>query len=320
MVKNLAYYKDKFETLRVNKNKTRGDAPHKPILLLAIIKLFEKKAIGGNRIYFDEVINDFMTNWQAYVTTDHDPRVALPFSHLPSSGFWKLIPKEGFEFTINLVDLEIIKNIKATVDYAEIDYELSVYFSDPKSRNELKDLLLEKYFPQTKNINPYESGNYDSDLIKEILEESPSEYKNIIFEREKILSPELFQQETVGRNAEFKRVVPRIYGYACCISEMFVTFDGIQMVDACHIVPFSESYNDTISNGIALCPNLHRAFDRGMISIDDNYKVLISNRLKENSSNYSIKEFSNKQILLPENPKYYPSLESLASHRAKFGF
>lgn len=320
MEKDLAYYKKVFEKLKIDRNKVRGDAPHKPVLLLAIIKLFEKNVIGGNRIYFDEIINDFMTNWQAYVTTDHDPRVSLPFSHLPSSGFWKLIPKEGFEFVIDLVDLRIIKNVRATVDYAEIDFELSVFLRDSISRNELKDLLLEKYFPKTKNVNPYKSGNYDSNLEKEILEESPSEYKSIIIEREKILSPELFQQENVGRNAEFKRVVPRIYGYACCISEMSITFDGIQMVDACHIIPFSESYNDTITNGVALCPNLHRAFDRGIIAIDDNYKVLISNRLKENNSAYSIKEFTNKQILLPENPHYYPSLESLASHRARFGF
>lgn len=320
MEKNLAYYKDAFKKLKVDKNKVRGDAPHKPILLLAIIKLFEKNAIGGNRIYFDEVINDFMTNWQAYVTTDHDPRVSLPFSHLPSSGFWKLIPKEGFEFVIDLVDLRIIKNIRATVDYAEIDFELSVFLRDSQSRKELKDLLLEKYFPQTKNVNPYKLGNYDLNLEREILEESPSEYKNIIIEREKVLSTELFQQENIGRNAEFKRVVPRIYGYACCISEMSIAFDGIQMVDACHIVPFSESYNDTISNGIALCPNLHRAFDRGIISIDNNYKVLVSNRLKEKCSAYSIKEFTNKQILLPENPYYYPSLKNLANHRAKFGF
>lgn len=60
------------------------------------------------------------------------------------------------------------------------------------------------------------------------------------------------------------------------------------MIDACHIVPFSESYNDIVTNGIALCPNLHRAFDSGLISIDENYKVIVSNTFIEERNNYSI--------------------------------
>lgn len=30
-----------------------------------------------------------------------------------------------------------------------------------------------------------------------------------------------------------------------------------QLVDACHIVPFAISKDDTINNGISLSPNLH---------------------------------------------------------------
>ena len=36
----------------------------------------------------------------------------------------------------------------------------------------------------------------------------------------------------------------------------------------CHIVPFSVGHKDRVDkvdNGIALCPNLHRAFDRGLV-------------------------------------------------------
>jgi putative restriction endonuclease len=51
---------------------------------------------------------------------------------------------------------------------------------------------------------------------------------------------------------------------------------NVTMVDACHIVPFSISYDDTITNGLALCPNLHRAFDRGLIAISDDYRVVVS--------------------------------------------
>lgn len=87
------------------------------------------------------------------------------------------------------------------------------------------------------------------------------------------------------------------------------------MIDACHIIPFSESYDDTIKNGIALCPNLHRAFDRGLISIDDNYKVIVSKKFIESKSSYLLRQFEGKMILLPTEKKFHPSIENLSQHR-----
>ena len=93
------------------------------------------------------------------------------------------------------------------------------------------------------------------------------------------------------------------------------------MIDACHIVPFSESYDDTISNGIALCPNLHRAFDRGLISIDENYRVLVNPVFSESGiSSHSIMQFKGQQIKLPDKQRYFPAQENLVFHRKKFGF
>jgi len=92
------------------------------------------------------------------------------------------------------------------------------------------------------------------------------------------------------------------------------------MIDACHIIPFAESYNDTITNGIALSPNMHRAFDRGLISIDNDYRVLVSSKFIESDSVYSIRQFEGSSIILPENSSYYPSLENLAYHRERFSF
>jgi len=82
---------------------------------------------------------------------------------------------------------------------------------------------------------------------------------------------------------------------------------SVSMIDACHIVPFSESHDDTITNGIALCPNLHRAFDRGLISIDQNYRVLVSDNFLEEDSNYSIKQYEYKEIQRPKQSEFWPS-------------
>lgn len=80
-------------------------------------------------------------------------------------------------------------------------------------------------------------------------------------------------------------------------------------------VPFSDSYNDTITNGIALCPNLHRAFDRGLISIDDNFRVLVSQSFREDQNNYSIKTLTGKKLFLPTEGLFHPSLSNIEWHR-----
>src|SRR5690606_22893691 len=82
---------------------------------------------------------------------------------------------------------------------------------------------------------------------------------------------------TEARCSIFKNEVPKIYKYTCAISRLNITTTSdIQMIDACHIEPWSSTKNDTIQNGITLTPTLHRAFDRHLISIDENYRVVVS--------------------------------------------
>jgi putative restriction endonuclease len=56
------------------------------------------------------------------------------------------------------------------------------------------------------------------------------------------------------------------------------------------------SHNDTISNCVALCPNLHRAFDRHLLWIDANYRVRVAGDFGELSgSDYGIRRFEGKR-------------------------
>lgn len=120
----------------------------------------------------------------------------------------------------------------------------------------------------------------------------------------------------------FKQEIPKIYDNTCCISGMRIdATSNVSMIDACHIVPFSEAYDDTLTNGIALCPNLHRAFDRGLIAISDDYSVLVKRNFIENSKSvFNLTQFENQKILLPKHETHYPSLENLQFHRNRFHF
>ena len=85
-----ANYIHAFSHLR--KGVTRfGPAPHKLILLLAVIREIEAGRIVQNQIAItDALIESFMTVWNENVHSGHTATFALPFFHLQSEGFWQL--------------------------------------------------------------------------------------------------------------------------------------------------------------------------------------------------------------------------------------
>ncbi len=85
--------------------------------------------------------------------------------------------------------------------------------------------------------------------------------------------------------------------------------------DACHIKPLSISNDDTVSNGFALCPNLHRTFDRGIIGVDKHYRVVISRYITEDETRaYSLKQLVGTELYLPMPPAHFPLVENFLWH------
>ena len=67
------------------------------------------------------------------------------------------------------------------------------------------------------------------------------------------------------------------------------------MIDGCHIKPWSICHDDTATKGIALCPNLQQAIDQGLITIDEDYRLVVSRHyIEPNSSPYSISQFEGR--------------------------
>ena len=108
------------------------------------------------------------------------------------------------------------------------------------------------------------------------------------------------EEEQFVRGSLFKRLIPKLYNNTCSITRMRVTAShGYQLIDACHIKPLSISNDDTVSNGFALCPNLHRAFDRGIIGVDKHYRVVISRYITEDETRaYSLKQLMGIELYL----------------------
>ena len=321
--KDIRYYCSKFGNLR--RDFKNGGAPHKPILLISIIQSFQTGLYSNTEIHIlPDLVGLYKSNWKSLVKTNHQCLFTLPFYHMNTEPFWELIPNIGCELWLKSKSpMRSFSNLTTAVKFAKIDFELKELFLEKESSNILLHFLLDTYFPDTKsNFNSGSGISYISEIENQILKESEETYKVRLLQIRKGLDNNEFQEEVFVRKSIFKKEVPKIYNYSCCISELIIDAgDNISMIDACHIIPFSESYNDTISNGIALCPNLHRAFDRGLISIDKNFIVSVKEDFSEPfSSVYNIKQFSGKKILLPENRNHYPSMESLTHHHIRFGF
>jgi len=321
--KNLNYYLLRFKKLR--RDGKNGGAPHKPILLLSVINLFETNPLQTKQIFISpELISLFKSNWARLVESNHHMIFALPFFHLKSDGFWRLIARPGCEKWVAAQSaIRSFSSLNIAVEYAEIDNELYQLLEDVRCREILKRFLLESYFPSTQYHYETESAHNTLDEISQnIREESAAQYKQELSQLKARLDNNAFEEEVFIRGSLFKREIPKIYNNTCAITGLRIdVIMPVSMIDACHIVPFSEGYDDTVTNGIALCPNLHRAFDRGLISIDEHYRVIICSKFTEPVlSTHSLWQFEGQPINLPNTEKFYPAQENLALHRGKHGF
>lgn len=313
MAKGFEYYIKCFSELR--RNKEKGGAPHKPILLLSIIDAISKGLVSSNRIYVTpELIAIFRHIWNSLpIQEGHLAKFATPFFHMRTEPFWMLVPNKGRETILQRYSsITDFSSLAKNVSHAIIDEELYQILLNKTNREILTSHILSTYFNgTTDNFTGYSTDS----VIISALQENAVDYNFT----DKVIE----QESSYCRCDLFKKEIPRIYNFTCAISGLRVTYmeSTVSMVDACHIVPFSESHDDSIKNGIALSPNLHRAFDRGLISISDEYTVLVSKSLIEDkNSAYNLSQFKGKRIHLPYDESLYPSLENIAYHRQKFRF
>ena len=94
-----------------------------------------------------------------------------------------------------------------------------------------------------------------------------------------------------------------------------------RLLEGCHISPWKDKENRTnIKNGLCLSILLHRCFDNGLFSIDDDYKIIVSESIEDDVILNYLKQYENKKIKLPVRKQYNPDRKFLKEHRQVFGF
>ncbi len=301
--RDLNYYCECFNTLNVSNTKKKGEAPYKPILILSILDLITQGKIGNNQILVsDDLIDTFKKYWSILsANSSYQGGLHYPFFHLQSDGFWHLKFKESF----NGLQAKTTNKLKAAVEYAYLDEELFTLLQEPFERQVLIDSLVSTWFADSQAT----LGLLEIDQNFEQVEQS--ELEN--FDRE----VKFTWCKSVVRNSFFRKSVVCAYDYRCAFCKIRITRNPNQnIVDGAHIKPFADFLDSKIDNGLSLCKNHHWAFDLGWFGIDDNYRILVTQDLDDDSPHgRTMKGFHHEQISLPSHQQYFPRLEALAWHR-----
>ena len=90
------------------------------------------------------------------------------------------------------------------------------------------------------------------------------------------------------------------------------------LVEACHIEPFAKRQLCTLYNGISLAPDIHKLFDAHYLTIDTDYRVVVSANLQEIADTPYYTSLHGQKLSLPERAELWPRQELLEGHRARF--
>ncbi len=119
-----------------------------------------------------------------------------------------------------------------------------------------------------------------------------------------------------ARLKDFSTAVHRQYGYACALcGEGLRTPNGGFEVEAAHIVPVASNGPDDVRNGLSLCRQHHWAFDRGMWSLGDDYKVIVPEQVVALPENQSLTTWSGHMMRFPSDIDLRPHPVALDWHR-----
>lgn len=281
-------------------------------MLLSIIDLIEQGEINENLIEPSiKIAETFMKYWSDLDIVTHNPTLHLPFYHLSGDGFWHLHPNKGYEVTLeNMSSVKTFTQLKNVIQYAYLDEELFSLLADRRNRHVFRKLIFETYFPEK------------TDLITEKMYEYPNSFQLFPLIAETKEPYHVIKEKTADeekRKQSFRNSIMSLYDFTCSMCRRrIITLDGETIVDAAHIVPFRESFNNDVKNGFPLCKNHHWIFDRGLISVDEDYRVLISQKI--DASSIITIDLEGRKIMLPKKPQFNPSHEAFDWHQTHIFF
>lgn len=299
---------------------TKRKAPHKPILLLAVLDLVHRGIIAtpfiditGDLVELNELFNLY---WRKIVPLGQTSSIAFPFSRLDRESFWELVPQPGK--TISSAKINNTSSVTYLRSYAlgaRVDDALFRIMQQEDGREALREVLLQAHFsPDAAALLREQSAiNREAFDYGRLLQE-----KSHLPMVKEIVEAQNFRP--LARDQGFRRIVVTAYDHRCALCGVrIITPEQHTVVDAAHIVPWSISQNDDIRNGMALCKLCHWAFDEGMLGVSENYDVITSRHIAAdpNAPGF-LQTLTGRGIIPPSERDLWPAQQYLAQHRREW--
>ena len=308
--------------LKTDKSRTRwprltcNRAPHKPFLLLSVMDFFAQGLIIRNFMEpsFD-IVETFNIYWQTIMPLGTKGNMAYPFPRLQNDGIFQLVNAPEFKGKINPETISSMKKLRQVCAGAKLDDDLFLMLCRPETREQLRAAVINHYFAEEIRPAVLECGNVN---IKAY------EYSQKLLELNDKIIPyendfENNSQNKRVRDQGFRKAIVTLYEHRCAMCGIrMLTPEGHTVVEAAHVKPWSESHDDSPTNGMSLCRLCHWSFDEGLMSVSKNYEVMVSKRMSiEKNFPAHVLTLSDRGIFKPEDKDFWPGQENLEWYRSK---
>ncbi|QYX78622.1 phosphorothioated DNA-binding restriction endonuclease [Streptomyces akebiae] len=228
------------------RNGTR--APHKPLLLLHALGRFQQDPDGELR--YSAVEEDLQRLLTEY-GPPHRTSPAYPFHHLVSDGVWEVRTDRGLGSPGSGV-----RDLRETGATGRLSAEFGAALrNEPELLSRVTRLLLDRHFPPSVHGELCEAVGLELD---------PAEVVPISTARKQ-------------RDRRMRELVLTAYEYRCA----FCGYDGrlgpVPVgLEAAHVRWWALGGPDDVDNGLCLCSLHHKLFDKGVLGVDGDHRVLVS--------------------------------------------
>ncbi|AMD02479.1 HNH endonuclease [Halomonas chromatireducens] len=295
--------------LRVGQSKG-APASNKPCLILALICEIQAGHVASSRIPIDtRLVTRYCELYEIATGERQKANPWLPLWHLssdagPNGRLWAPVFHDKLEkIAKQFGQPKSMSDIEHRFVAADLDSALFRAAQDKPLAFEAAAVVIGQYFGHSPAAQQalhdylglaFSSGEYEKN--PERLEEGVHEASQL-----------------QARSAAFRSLVLEAYDYRCAASRLrYISPDYRYLVEAAHLVPFTESQDDHPTNGLALTPNLHWAMDNHLIAPGPDHKWHVSPTIDALvSDNRWLCELDGHPLALPRDSRWHPAQGAL---------
>ena len=252
-------YLERVRNLNVNRHGERR-APHKPLLLLiAIARLLR----GERELPFREVesmLRPLLVCYAPSVQGRHEPK--LPYWHLRSDGLWDI--PEADRLPLQAGGFPRMEALRSSSGHLTDDFAEALLASPGLAQAVIR-ILLDEHFPESLH----------EDILASVGLEWPQST-----DVDRVADGDRVTYTARRRDPKFRREVLKAYEHRCAVTGFQIALGGTYFgCEAAHVQWHAYGGPDSVDNGFAVEPTLHKLFDAGAWTMTDERRVLVSAEL-----------------------------------------